>query len=413
MLPAPIKKKTDASRGLVRLTREIELLTPVFGGGVHIPSHEDLRQKKDHDAITPIRGASIRGQLRFWWRATTGARMGSISAMRAREAALWGAASAPGKVGLKVRAAGLSVGARPVFEMKQSGGGAWNARALQGQGDLAYGAFPLQPRGGQQHKLEPGVLHEIKGKWALDLTAPDADAEEVELALEAWLAFGGLGGRTRRGFGALSGGTWALDRFDLNGVGLPNVPSLAGAVLQRGRQQGDGLAMQKKALAALRGFRQGEDFGRNPRREKDRPGRSRWPEPETIRVLTKQSDNDHAKRFVCVDKFPRAAFGMPIIFHFQSKQDPSDTTLKPVGKERLASPLILRPWTAPKQSRAIPLALVLGDPSRAALPIELKTARHSFSVEARLEPAEVQKIKPLNGQTDPLRAFLNFFQENC
>ena len=43
---------------------EIELITPIFGGGV---------EPRVNDPSFPIRTTAIRGQLQFWWRATVGA----------------------------------------------------------------------------------------------------------------------------------------------------------------------------------------------------------------------------------------------------------------------------------------------------------------------------------------------------
>ncbi|MBI5811328.1 MAG: type III-B CRISPR module RAMP protein Cmr1, partial [Meiothermus silvanus] len=48
-------------------TRKYELLTPLIGAGSS-PFINDLQM--------PIRGGSIRGVLRFWWRATCGNRFG-------------------------------------------------------------------------------------------------------------------------------------------------------------------------------------------------------------------------------------------------------------------------------------------------------------------------------------------------
>ena len=62
-----------------------------------------------------------------------------------------------------------------------------------------------------------------------------------------------------------------------------------------------------------------------------------------------------------VDAFPRAAFGMPIIFHFKDKPDPGDTTLQPAGKDldRFASPLVLRPYRDPSQGKVSAMAVEL------------------------------------------------------
>jgi CRISPR/Cas system CMR-associated protein Cmr1 (group 7 of RAMP superfamily) len=51
-----------------QLTATLEFITPMFGGGVRIDPQ--ATHHKAPDAITPVRGASLRGQLRTWWRRT-------------------------------------------------------------------------------------------------------------------------------------------------------------------------------------------------------------------------------------------------------------------------------------------------------------------------------------------------------
>ena len=110
-----------------------------------------------------------------------------------------------------------------------------------------------------------------------------------------------------------------------------------------------------------------------------------------------------------VRKFPRGQFGMPIIFHFQSKHDPTnpDPTLTPENMERLASPLILRPYRSPDGKTSQALAVVLTDPSRKDLPTVLRHKKET-KVALKLTPEEANwKNSPLNGEADPLVAFLN------
>src|SRR5947209_16197898 len=57
--------------------RKYELITPLFGGGVE-PKKNNLEQL--------INGKSIRGQLRFWWRACRGT--GKLAEMKRNESAL-------------------------------------------------------------------------------------------------------------------------------------------------------------------------------------------------------------------------------------------------------------------------------------------------------------------------------------
>jgi hypothetical protein len=78
----------------------------------------------------------------------------------------------------------------------------------------------------------------------------------------------------------------------------------------------------KQSIQTLQTFRQGNDIGRNPGEDPKRPGRSRWPEPETIRKITGSRDLKH-QRMAAVpdDGFPRADLGLPIIFSIPIQYD--------------------------------------------------------------------------------------------
>lgn len=460
--PAPTAARQDRKK----LTWTVEFLTPMFGGGVLVnPEPEDpdpaqrklkdRRHVKEPDPITPVRVSSIRGQLRFWWRAAIGSRLSSVSSMRDRETALFGAATRRSTVAIQVR--GQPQPRRlPVFEMRQGRRGPqgqpglWNPRALPTKGfdNLAYACFPLQPPGSLPQPLDPGTLHEMSGAFELEVTCRPTDQADVERTVETWLALGGLGGRTRRGFGSLAGGTWPLERVlggfeigdaitrgfsvenlpdgarrytHIGGPGLPGVPSLAGGMCAT-RVASSSDSAHRNALGKLRDMRQGRGFGRNS--GGDRPGRSRWPEPDEIRRLTNQQATGHSPVHP-VRAFPRGLFGMPVIFHFKRERptrDPSDTTLKPRGTdmagnqiERMASPLMLRPWREPGTQRSHALLFVLGDPDRATISGTLSgqlAPGSSPNVDIQLSAAEASwPNSPLAGQPDPLLAFLDYFLE--
>lgn len=430
-MPASIVVRGDAGRGVERLSVSLEVITPLFGGGVHVASGEETRQLKRPDAVTPVRGASIRGQLRFWWRATRGCLCGSVAEMRALEAALWGTASQPARVGVTVRGR-VSTQPEPVFDMQQGNSGKWNARAIANKRGVAYGAFPLQPPGSKLVRLTPGDLHWVRGRAEVEVRFEDRPASKgepafdrgaewagVEQAVRAWLMFGGLGGRTRRGFGAVGdGGVWdparVLGEVAAGGRPLEGVPSLMGArVVRMGSTFADALAALNAGLERLQRFRQGEGVGRNPGQDAKRPGRSRWPEAEWVRLKTGQSAPKHAKRLVGVDKVPRAAFGLPIIFHFKDQGDPDDTTLTPkdVQLQRRASPVIIRPYRT-EGGRFGVLALALSDRAIDGLPLALRSKRGDHPADAKLTGEEARRITPLDGSTDVIGAFLDFFSRN-
>jgi CRISPR/Cas system CMR-associated protein Cmr1 (group 7 of RAMP superfamily) len=117
-----------------------------------------------------------------------------------------------------------------------------------------------------------------------------------------------------------------------------------------GKSPNDAIKAWSKAVLALMDFRQRMYRNRGP-------GRTNWPEPDSIRDITGFSSSAHETPInaATVGTFPRAWFGLPIIFHFQSSGrsagDPPDITLEPLPdskadpseRGRMASPIMLRP----------------------------------------------------------------------
>jgi len=418
--PPPVTKRPDGR--FIAQTRRYRLITPLFGGGV-IPA--------EADPVTVIRGPEIRGHLRFWWRACHGGRYnGDRDAMKEAEDRLWGASSTeakpkPSQVQILVAVDSEGQLDRP-FEVVAGSpgpGGKPRLRVRARAGSIVppYAAFPLQPPqneatiGMQTKAVRVGV------GFTLTISFPRDHQADVEAALWAWEIFGGLGARTRRGFGAL-----CCTHLDDDAVPLPQasnakafieqglrkhvvggrwpdgVPHLSQNTLFKVRLGTDALAAWRDLIARLKSFRQ----ARNPGTQPNRPGRSRWPEPDAIRRLTGRRAKLHAGALSALDKFPRAAFGLPIVFHFKDYGDPPDTMLEGIEGERLASPLILRP-IACVANQAVGLALLLEAPHTPPGGLILKDAPNDPSVSASLTPAEAQTIRPLGGQADVLRAFLN------
>jgi CRISPR-associated protein Cmr1 len=424
-----------------RLEATLRFITPMFGGGVKLnavsPHH------KEHDGVTPVRGASLRGQLRTWWRRTAGAGL-SPTALRAREAVLWGWAStqdAPAKGVVSIAVDGRRLQPEPVSVYETNN----PKKPIEGFGaPLAYGAFPLQPAQRAQD-LKPGHLTRLKGEFTarvelLDLNTSETYRKAAEAAWagkrgaalqealwaevqQAWLAFvtfGGLGGRTRRGFGA-------VQQTKPEPLALAKAVELLGwrerlasFTVSKGPEEA-----QKLALSKLQGFRQAKGVGRNDGNQPNRPGRSRWPEPDQLRRLSgtfaRFRDYDHRPEHT-VRKLPRAAFGLPIIVQFKDAKegDPEQQTIQPQGAERLASPLILRPVQDSSGCFAVALKL----------PGEAKVNEVLMALMLRAQPAgapllsgslttdEQAKIRPLaETRTRPdagidavLNPFLNYFK---
>ncbi|HMA33299.1 MAG TPA: type III-B CRISPR module RAMP protein Cmr1 [Chloroflexia bacterium] len=440
--------------GTVTETRDYELITPLFGGGA---------APREADPVTVVRGTAIRGQLRFWWRACRGARYGGdLARLRAAEDLLWGAPSRPdnprpSRVQLALTVTHKGRDDRPFEVVAGTAGRTGEPRAKiqvrPGTVGVPYAAFPLQPS--EQEARDGGIgmptpALRVGVQFTLTLSYPSAwqdateaacfggsPADEVVAALWAWETFGGIGARTRRGFGALwragagppsprEAAVWlkaGLEKHVLEGEWPADLPHLArkGVLpIDRGRPPAplppgvrflvlgpwpSALDAWKHLINKLKDFRQ----ARGARAF----GASQWPEPEAIRRLL-APPRVHSPN--PLQKFPRAAFGLPIIFHFKDQQlgDPKDSTL--LGKDRagntldrLASPLILRPLAC-ANGQAAGLAVILRAPSAppGGLILREKESKqvHVIPVE-KLTPEEAQAIPPLNGQVDVLQAFLN------
>ena len=430
--------------------REYKLITPLFGGGVEPGQCDDL---------TPIRGTEIRGHLRFWWRATRGGRYGDdLDAMRRDEGLIWGGPS----TAKKPRPAHVQT----VVERSAVGPAIRYRELGKLDADFLYAAFPLQEG---NKAVRSGVKFALKIAFKPEIEFRDDDGNkkvfenvsaEVEAALWAWETFGGLGARTRRGFGALHcthrDGTpcsFAPDARTpvevqnvidagfhthlIEGEWPEDVPHLSADIFycRVTPVRRNGNEAWKTVIGGLKRFRQ------------HRPGygRSRWPEPDAIRKATGQwlkpgvKEHNHPGHVPQPNnsaKFPRAAFGLPIVFHFKdgdednpcnADRDPRDVVLKLASHDRLSSPLILRPLCLSEQ-RYVGLAVLLGGTLQPEdfytndidLVLTEKDGRGAIAIglKAELSLAEAKSIRrvgsntPLLGnQADPLIAFLDEIQK--
>ncbi len=310
--PAPIE--IDRS-GIDHIDREYEVITPLFGGGVD-PG------KNDTDRL--VRADQINGFLRFWWRACKGG--DDVEKMHARESEIWGGKRA-GQISFHV-----TVTSRGKEMAKDAD--------LNFDGVPPYAAFSLADK--PDATLRSGVA------FKLHLEFPEAGAlkPDIEAALWAWETFGGIGSRTRRGFGAIHPtkgapervkfGQWLEEniRRHVTAASWPlDVPRLGSIDHYKYRNATSVPAAWSLFIDKLKTFRQARNGFH----------RSYWPEPDVVRRMTGVV-RGHAPVHP-VNAFPRGQLGLPIIFDFLGRQnEPPKTTLVGDGFERLASPLILRPF---------------------------------------------------------------------
>lgn len=390
-----------------------ELVTPMYGGGV---------KSVVVDEQMPIRASSIRGQLRFWWRllAKNKWQLGSDKDIQKQEFALWGGMGSGDDDGTasqvflrisSIKNKKLKVENWASYEPNRRG-----RDVLQPEdwADVPYALFPAQGRSEKNPNEEPHALLREGFKWNLEVSFSsqlhDQLRSQVWETIRWWSNFGGIGARTRRGLGSFK--IHENDFFD-SIVDLKEIEALGFKVAIKHSK--DATTSWKSAIKSLETFRQiGQ--GRN-----DYSSRSHWPEPDAIRQSTGQSLPTHTIRKTEGNFFPRAAFGLPIIFKFKDggsgkNNDPDTKTLKANYKlsekeilkfERLASPLIVRPYLDNKGSWNA-MALLLPEP-----------LKNDSKIQLMLDDTEVkfwdesyaEEIKPIhkNANTDPMQAFLTYF----
>jgi CRISPR-associated protein Cmr1 len=330
--------------GLLLWQAAIRAITPVFGGGT---------TPGENDPVTMVRPSSIRGHLRFWWRAMQGAQFGKVEDLRKREGAIWGTTEIPSQILVEVQ--DLKAGRPEAYATFPSD----RTFPKFTTGYPAYALFPFQ--GNKKDGIAPALARR-DAEFRLTVRYPAEFRYEVFAALWAWTNFGGIGARTRRGCGALvcdffapkSAATlpqwWAAAKSLMRAPPAgtePAWPRVVKAPLVSPNTLAPHAAWEA-AVGLMREFRQGENVGRNRGSAPNRPGRSRWPEADSLRQITSAGDPRHQPSITASQPaFPRAELGLPIVFHFKDYQDAANNSeLYPKLEQesrRMASPVILRP----------------------------------------------------------------------
>lgn len=342
------RRRRFRSHDDVTFAVDLKVVTPILGGSFFTAG--DSIEFRRHD---PIRVPTIRGHLRFWWRALQPAGI-DVDELRTQERSLWGGMGSNSQGGsegptasrVNVRVEGVQPASPEIDAGDPPGGGKgyalFPARSQKKWGKVVRDAIP---------RLKPGLA------FRLVISCPLDQRDGVRRAVQAWILFGGYGSRTRRGLGSLSvtadAAAWLpkaprdLVQPFLAGTGsTADTPSLAGSSLVAGDPVPDAEKAWDRAVGQLQYFRQEEGFAREPGNIPGKPGQSRWPEPDKIRHLT--GKKGHPPRFGDKPAWPRAQFGLPIVGRFNGHGEPEDfqiqwqTDGEQHPSDRLASPLIVK-----------------------------------------------------------------------
>lgn len=237
-------------------------------------------------------------------------------------------------------------------------------------------------------------------EFTVGLSYPEELDPQIRHAVSAWVKFGGIGARTRRGCGSLElveerpVPTESQRRY-------ASLITLAPVTCLIGESGLNSVVAWKEAVELYREFRQGKDFARDPGSDPSKPlklGRSRYPEADTIRALFPQERWTHRVKHP-VRGFPRADLGLPIVFHFQEEGPDEDLTLESAScfGSRFASPVITK---VIKVEGGYAPAIILLDAPHAwdAGDLVLKLGRKEIEVskeQVQLSPEQHQQVSPL------------------
>lgn len=186
----------------MRRSFEFELVTPLFMRGASLTEPE-------------LRATAVRGHMRWWFRAMMGGvGGGDVSAVRTLEGKLFGAAGDAGaqvsQIRVRVRRGRLV----PIRLSRVNGSTSetfaslgdvmqpWRGRA-QGAAYLAYGVLASIPIGGQRQRRYTRPGFDAGSTFAVDLECGDALMPVATTTLWLLASLGGIGARSRRGFGSI------------------------------------------------------------------------------------------------------------------------------------------------------------------------------------------------------------------
>lgn len=379
-------------------TLHCELVTPMYGGGVEAATV---------DKTLPIRAMSIRGALRFWWRLLAKHKW-KINDIATAETNLWGGIARGSDDG-KASKVLIRVDKMPSASKVENNLIEYSNAYLK---NLKYVLFTAD--NAKDSEINPHKLLKPDGiSWELSFaflpTVSEEQKQQVIETLQWWANFGGLGFRSRKGLGAVHV-SHCPDYPQICEILTDKEVASANCQLVQRTSTTNAMTALETAVQKLLDFRQKAGVGRN-NGQSNHAGRSRWPEPDALRRIQNNLPYDprHKPEHPAGNIFPRAVFGLPILFH-SHQEEAVNATAEPSIGERLASPLLLRPTYAGKDGKGnkrwAATALVL--PYDDVLDRAVKVNGKEYPI---WQKDKAKDIKPItdNGGGDPLQAFLRYF----
>lgn len=290
---------------MVKVQATFRIVTPMFISGLDQQASE-------------LRGASFKGGLRFWWRALAYDRLaGDLAKIRQEEARLFGS-SDQGQGTFLLRIGEISGGKELTT---------WEL--FRGRDGLKYLGYGLDNR----KAMNSGT------KFTVELCFRGEQVDETVLqAIKVFGLLGGLGGRTRRGFGSLT-----LEKLE-GGVNWSRPENLEKYIVEVQNLLGDfSLELPEYTAFSSRTRIEVAEVGTDPLGLHNALGRSmhlfrsatgekNFPGDARIAAAASEGRNFGAHP-------DRVAFGLPHNYFFPQKR--ASVNCNSEGFERRASPLFL------------------------------------------------------------------------
>lgn len=180
------------------VTFKCETITPMFLGGA------DIRQPE-------VRPPSIKGALRFWWRAMNGDLVKKINGnwdytnLKKKETEIFGGVepeALKSKIILQIEDINLNV--KPFNELERIGKQYVGTRSMPALKYIGYGLYDFRDKNKNRKYLS--------GDWKLICHFDESIEKDIKVALSMLNLFGGLGSKSRNGFGSIQ---LSSDNFSL------------------------------------------------------------------------------------------------------------------------------------------------------------------------------------------------------
>src|SRR5437773_6635697 len=162
----------------------LEVITPCFSGGA------------EPEKMAEIRAASVRGQLRWWFRALGGFQSLAPASVSAQEACLFGSVAGSGSASKLIVRVRAPLGG-PVVSRTIKGASELNASVGS---DRGYLLFPLRNRAKALFEAQSSTAFELHLVWK----GPHHLWDDILALVSVFGSLGSLGFRSRRAMGALA-----------------------------------------------------------------------------------------------------------------------------------------------------------------------------------------------------------------